>query len=365
MFSRTAKSRLQPACDKTFNVRETDSSAFFARWSNRVRRSPALISRVRWALLLAAAGGPPVCQAQDYPQRPIRFIVGFVPGGVADLLARSLGQKLNQAMGQQVVIDNRAGGGGVISMQLAAKAVPDGYTLLMGSSTQFSITPALRTGLPYDPNRDYTPISQAALTPVLLTVQAAYPARSVQELIQLVKTNPGQVTSYASTGYGGAPHIAAELLKRVAGIEMTHVPYKGGGDAVIALMGGHVQLSFGAVSTSLPHMRGGRLRALGVTTLQRLTAIPDVPTFVEAGLAGFEVVQWYGVFAPAGLSPAVTLKINKALGTGLRSSEFKEQFAAQGVELMYSTPEALAAYVKSELVRWTGVLKDLGIRDVP
>ena len=217
----------------------------------------------RAMLLIAATAGPATGWAQDYPTRPIRFIVGFVPGGIADLLARSLGQKLTEAWGQQVIIDNRPGSGGVLSMQITAKAAPDGYTLLMASSTQFSITPALRPGLPYDPIRDYTPITQAALTPVMLTVQPSHPARSLPELIQLAKAKPGQVMNYGSTGYGAAPHIAAELLKRVAGIDITHVPYKGGGDAVIALMGGHVQMSFGAVSTSLPHLRAGRMRALG------------------------------------------------------------------------------------------------------
>ncbi|MBI4190874.1 MAG: tripartite tricarboxylate transporter substrate binding protein [Betaproteobacteria bacterium] len=317
------------------------------------------------AVLLAAAAAPVSCWSQDYPIRPIRFIVGFVPGGIADLMARSLGQKLTEAWGQQVIIDNRAGAGGLISMQIAAKAVPDGYTLLMGSSTQFSINPALRAGLPYDPIRDYTPLTQAALTPVILTVQPSHSARSVQELVQLAKAKPGQVMIYASTGYGGAPHIAAELLKRVAGIEMTHVPYKGGGDAVIALMGGHVQMSFGAVSTSLAHIRGGRLRALGVTSLKRLAATPEVPTFAEAGLPGFEVVQWYGVFAPAGLPSAITRKTSETLGRALGSAEFKEHFAAQGIELVHSTPEAFAAYVKVELARWTRVLKEMGIHEAP
>ena len=201
---------------------------------------------IRALLLAAAASGPAAAWAQEYPARPIRFIVGFVPGGIADLLARTLGQKVSEAWGYQVIIDNRAGAGGVLSMQITAKAAPDGYTLLMGSSTQFSITPALRAALPYDPIRDYTPVTRVALTPVILTVQPSHPARSVQELIQIAKAKPGQM-SYGSTGYGGAPHIAAELFKRVAGIEMTHIPFKGGGEAIIALMGGHVQMSFGAV----------------------------------------------------------------------------------------------------------------------
>ena len=300
--------------------------------------------------------------AQAYPARPIRFIVGFVPGGVADLLARALAQRLTDAWGQQVIVDNRSGGGGVISMQIVGKAAPDGYTLLMGSSTQFSINPALRTNLPYDPVRDYTPVTNAAITPVILTVQAASAARSLPELIQLAKKD---ALSYGSTGYGGAPHIAAELLKRTTGIPMTHVPFKGGGDSIIAIMGGHVQASFGAVSTAQPHLRGGRLRALGVTTLKRMTAIPDVPTFAEQGLPGFEVVQWYGVFAPAGLPPAVLRKANETLVRVLGAAEFREQFNAQGVELTQSTPVAFAGYVKGELARWTKVLREMGINEAP
>jgi tripartite-type tricarboxylate transporter receptor subunit TctC len=303
--------------------------------------------------------------AQDYPARPIRFVVGFVPGGISDLLARSLGQKLTEAWSQQVIVDNRPGASGVISMQITAKAAPDGYTLLLGSSTQFAITPAVRTGLPYDPIRDYTPVTQAASSPVILTVQSTHSARSLQELIQVAKTRPGQVMSYASTGYGAAPHISAELLKRVAGIEMTHVPYKGGGDAITALLGGHVQMSFGAVSTSLPHMRAGRLRALGVTSSRRLAATPDVPTFIESGLPGFVVDQWYGVFAPANVPRATVRRLNDALVRALSSPAFREQFASQGIELVSSTPEAFAAYVKTELARWTRALKEMGIGDAP
>jgi tripartite-type tricarboxylate transporter receptor subunit TctC len=324
------------------------------------QRSARELIGVALSMLLMTA--PVSSWAQEYPTRPIRFIVGFVPGGVADLLTRALAQKLTDAWGQQVIVDNRAGGGGVISMQLVAKAAPDGYTLLMGSSTQFSINPALRPNLPYDPVRDYTPITNAAITPVILTVQATSAARSLQELVQLAKKD---ALSYGSTGYGGAPHIAGELLKRAAGIQMTHVPFKGGGDSIIAIMGGHMQASFGAVSTAQPHLRGGRLRALGVTTLKRMSAIPDVPTFAEQALPGFEVVQWYGVFAPAGLSPAVLRKVNEALVRALSTPEFREQFNAQGVELMLSTPMAFAGYVKGELARWTKVLREMGINEAP
>ena len=325
----------------------------------RAARSRFVLGAVAlWVLTTASL----CATAQDYPTRPVRFIVGFVPGGIADLLARALAQKLTDAWGQQVIVDNRAGGGGVISMQLVGKAAPDGYTLLMGSSTQFSINPALRPNLPYDPVRDYTPISNAAITPVILTVPAASAARSLQDLIQLAKKD---TLSYGSTGYGGAPHIAGELFKRAAGVPMTHIPFKGGGESIVAIMGGHVQASFGAVSTAQPHLRGGRLRALGVTTVKRMSAIPDVPTFAEQGLPGFEVVQWYGVFAPAGLPPAVLRKTNETLVRALGAADFREQFNAQGVELMQSTPAAFGGYVKGELARWTKVLKEMGINEAP
>ena len=317
------------------------------------------------AACAAVAASHANAAAQEYPLRPIRFIVGFAPGGVADLMARALGQRLTEALSQQVIVDNRPGGGGVISMQITAQAPRDGYTLLIGSSTQFSITPALRMNLTYDVVRDFAPVSRIAMTPVMLTVHPSFAVKSVQEFIELAKGKSGSAMSYGSTGYGGAPHISAELLKKVTGIAMTHVPFKGGSEAVTALLGGHLQASFGAVSTSLGHVKAGRLRALGVTSAKRLTAVPEVPTFIEAGLSGFEVEQWYGVFMPAGVPGLVVRRVNQELVRALDAPQFRAQFAAQGVELVSSTPDALAAYVKSELARWARVLKELGIQEAP
>ena len=314
------------------------------------------------ALLLLA--GTATAAVQQYPTRPIRFIVGFPAGGLADLMARSLGQKLTEAWGQQVIVDNRAGGSGMLSMQIVANAPRDGYTLLLGSSTQFSINPALRS-VPYDPIREYTPVIKAAQNPLMLTVHPSFAAKSVQELIQLAKAKPANIMSYGSSGYGAAPHIAAELLKKLAGINMTHVPYKGGNDAVIALLGGHIQMNFGAPSTALPHVKAGRLRALGVTGTQRLAAAPDVPTFAESGLRGFNVDQWFGVFMPSGVPRALVIKLNEELARALASPQFREQFTTQGVELTSSTPESFAAFVNEELVLWKRVLKGLGIQDAP
>ena len=326
----------------------------------------ASLLRLACAALLVLVAVPVCAQSQEYPVRPIRLIVGFVPGGVADLLTRSLGQKLTEAWGQQVIVDNRAGAGGILAMQIAAKAAPDGYTLLVCSNGPIIITPALRKGaLPYDPIRDYKAITSAASVPIVITVQPAHPARSVQDLIRLAKAKQGPVMSYASTGFGTMPHITGELFKRVAGVDLTHVPYKGGNDAMIALLGGHVQVSFGAISTALAHIRSGRLRPLGVSSLKRLAAIPDVPAIAEAGLPGFEVVQWFGVFAPAGMSPAIVRKVNGELVRILRSAEVNDHFSRQGVELLNSTPDEFALRVKAELPKWTRLLTEMNIGDAP
>jgi len=326
-------------------------------------RAYAWTRRVSVALLLgavAAAGW-----GQPYPHRPIRFVVGFAPGGIADLMARGLGQQLTSALGQQVIVDNRAGAGGTISAQIVAQAPPDGYTLLMGSSTQFAITPALRSTLPYDPIRDYTAISHVALTPVISVAHPALAAKTLKELTQYARVKPGHTLNYGSPGYGGAPHIAGEWFRRIARLDMTHVPYKGGPLAASALLAGELELSFGAVSTYLPHLKTGRLRALGVTSAKRLTAIPDVPTFIESGLTGFEIVQWYGVFGPAALPPALVRRLNEVLAQAIESSSLKTQFAVQGAELSSSSAPEFGTYVRAELGRWTKVLKEIGITDQP
>jgi tripartite-type tricarboxylate transporter receptor subunit TctC len=248
---------------------------------------------------------PAAAPAASYPERPIRLIVGFVPGGAADLVARSLAQKLAERWGQQVIVDNRAGAAGVIAMQIAGKAPPDGYTLALASSSQFVFGPAMQSDTPYDAVAGYTPVAQVALVPIVLTAHPSLPARSVAELIQRAKARPGQL-SYASPGAGSGPHLAGVLFARAAGIEIVHVPYKGGSEALVALLGGHVQISFGAISTALPHVKGGKLRALAVTELKRLSG--------------------------------------------------------QGVEIAYFPADTLAAYVKTEQAKWTRLLKEAGIQ---
>ena len=231
----------------------------------------------------------------------------------------------------------------------------------MGSSTQFTIGPAMQGPSTYEPLKSFTPISQAVVSPIVLTVHPSVPARSIQELIQYAKTRPGQL-SFASTGSGTGPHIAGVFFVRSIGVDIAHVPYKGGGDAIVALIGGHIPISFGAISTALPHMRSGKLRALGVTATKRLSIAPEVPTIAESGLPGFEVSQWYGVFAPAGIPGGIAKRINGELAGILALPETRDRLSSQGLEIAYAPPEVFGSYIRSELVKWTKLLKEIGIQ---
>ncbi|HYC46199.1 MAG TPA: tripartite tricarboxylate transporter substrate binding protein [Burkholderiales bacterium] len=311
-------------------------------------------------IVLAAAFGAEV-HAQAYPARPVRFIVPFAAGGAADLLARLVGRQLGESWGQQVIVDNRAGAGGIIGMQIAAKAPADGYTLLMGSSSTLAVNPALSPQRHYDPVADYTPISQVAVVPILMVAHPSVPVRSIAELIQLAKAKPGDLT-YSSSGVGATPHITAELFRSAAGIQLLHVPTKGGSIAVNELLGGHVNLTFGAISTSLPHLQAGRMRALGVTTPRRSPVLPDVPAIAES-VPGFEVIQWFGVFTPAGVPRALTEKIARDVGAVVASSAYRDVLLRQGIEPTGSTaPAAFAAYVRNEVALWPKRLKQAGIK---
>ena len=315
------------------------------------------------SLCLLGALSPGIAPAQSYPERPIRFLVGFAAGGAVDLTARTLGQKLGERWGQQVIVDNRPGAGGAIVMQIAAKAPRDGYTLMMGSSTQFTIGPAMQAGpSAYEPLARFTPISQAVVSPIVLTVHPSVPARSVRELLQYAKANPGQL-SFASPGSGTGSHIAGIFFGRSIGADITNVPYKGGSDALVALIGGHVPMSLGAISTALPHMKTGKLRALGVTELKRLSIAPDVPTIAESGLPGFEVSQWYGVFTPAGIPGAIARKMNDDLAGILALPDTRERLSSQGLEIAYAPSKVFGPYIRSELVKWTRLLREMGIQE--
>ncbi len=311
------------------------------------------------APLLAAMCG--AADAQNYPSKPIRFIVPFPPGGAGDMVARSIGQKITENVHQPVVVDNRSGAAGAIGVQAAAKGAPDGYTIVLGTSSTHVTGPLLQSDLPYHPLKDFSPITLAVFIPNILVAHPSADAASVQELIRVAKARPGQL-SYASNGTGTSSHIAGEMFKRAAGIDIVHVPYKGAGIAINDLLGGHVQLLFGGMSTSLPHVKTGRLRALAVTSLKRSPAAPDVPTVAESGLPAFEVVQWFGVLGPAGLPPTIVGRLNGEIRKVLDSPDFRERMSSQGLDTAGSTPEAFAAFIKTEIAKWTKLFREAGIR---
>jgi tripartite-type tricarboxylate transporter receptor subunit TctC len=308
-------------------------------------------------LTLACAGA----QGEAYPTKAIRWIVTYPPGGPTEFVARAIGAKLTEAWGQQVVIDNRAGAGGVIGTDLAAKAVPDGYTLLFGTSAGLTINPALVSKLPYDPVRDFAPVSLLVINPQILVVNNSVPVNSVKELIAYAKSRPGQL-NYASVGQGSPNHLGMELLKALAGIDMVHVPYKGTSPAVTDLLGGQVQLMFNSMPVVLSLVKGGKLKGLAVGSAQRSPAAPDVPTVAEAGVPGFENVTWYGMFAPAKTPKDVIAKLNAQVVKILTDPEMAQRMASQGAEPRGTTPEELARYMRVEFERWKKVIKAAGIK---
>ena len=312
-----------------------------------------------------AAGVAETAMAQTlrpdaYPLKSIRLIVPFAAGGASDFSARTLAQKLSESWRQQVIVDNRAGGTGVIGVQIAANAAPDGYTVLFASSSTFASAPNLTPNLPYHPIKDFAPVSLVLLGPNLLTAHPSLPVQSLKELIQLAKANPGKI-SFASPGIATASHMAGVLLNRGAGINLLHVPYKGGGIAVNDVVGGHVHLLFGSVSTSIALVRSGKLRALAVTSTKRVSAVPEIPTIAESGLPGYEVVQWFGIALPAGAPRPIIIKLHQALASILSSPDVNEALVKQGFEPVGSTPDTFAAFIKSELAKWSRVFKEAGL----
>lgn len=301
-------------------------------------------------------------RAQNYPDKPLRLIVPFPPGGGVDIVARLVGQKLTDGLGQQVVIDNRPGAGGTLGTDLAAKAPADGYTLLLASVGPLAFSPSLYRKLPYDPARDFQPVSLIASLPNVLLVDPASSAGSVKDLIALAKSKPGQL-NYASAGSGTPPHLSMELFKAMAGINLVHVPYKGGPPALTDLMGGRVQAMFINILTALPYVASGKLRALAVTTAHRSPALPQVPTMAEAGgLAGFEANDWFGVVAPAGTMKSVVTKLNREIASILRMPEIRQRLVKQGAEPQSNSPEEFAAFIKAEIVKWRKVIEAAGAR---
>jgi tripartite-type tricarboxylate transporter receptor subunit TctC len=301
-----------------------------------------------------------VAAAQDFPSKPIRLVITYPPGGSTDVVGRALAGKLSDTLGQQVVVDNRGGAGGIIGTEIVARATPDGYTVLLGTSAGMSINPLLHRKLPYDVHRDLAPISLVVVNPQALVAHPVLPASTVPELIKLARSKPGQI-NYASPGVGSPNHMGMELLKAMTGIDVVHVPYKGGGPAMTELLAGQVQLLFNSIPSVLPQVKGGRLKALAVGSARRSPAMPDVPTVAEAGVAGYDYATWYGLFAPAGTPVAALAQLNNATRAALTSPVLAQSLAAQGSEPRPTSAGELAQFMKTEHERWSRVVKAAGM----
>ncbi len=309
------------------------------------------------AVLLSACA---VAGAADtYPSKPIRFILPFPPGGGTDTLARIVGQKLTQDFGQTVVMDNRPGAGANIGAEIAAHSAPDGYTIVMGNIAH-AVNATLYRKLGYDLVKDFAPITLLAATPNILVVHPSVAAKSVKELIALAKAKPGQF-NYASSGSGSSAHLAGELFKNLAGVDLVHIPYKGGGPAVISLIAGESAIGFATMPSVLPQVKAGKLRALGVTTAKRSPAVPDLPTIAEAGVPGYEANTWYGVLAPAKTPAPIVGRLHGEFLNIMQSADIRERIAVHGYEPETNTPQEFAAYIKSEIIKWGKVVKAAGI----
>jgi len=299
--------------------------------------------------------------AQPYPVKPVRLVVTYTAGGPADIAARALAQKLAEMWGQQVVVDNRAGAGGIIGTELVAKAAPDGYTLLHGTAAGLIINPLLVKKLPYDTFRDFAPVSMVVIVPQLLVTHPALPATTLKELIALAKARPGAL-NYASVGIGSPNHLGMELLKSMAGIDMVHVPYKGATPAMADLIAGQVQLAFNGMASVLPQIASGKMKAIAIGSARRSPAAPDVPTVAEAGLPGFEYVAWNGNFAPAGTPAALVNRLSADIRKALAAPDVVQRLASLGSEPGGNTPAEFAAYVKADHARWARVVQAVGLK---
>ena len=315
-----------------------------------------------WAGALAfAVPVAAVAQIAAYPSRPLRLVVPFAPGGNADTLCRTASQKVSEFIGQQIVVDNRSGANGNIGMEIVAHAAPDGYTLVLGYIANMAIAPSLMSKLPYDPLKDYAPISQLASSPNIIVVHSAVPVRTMKELVALSKAKPKAI-NFSSAGVASVGHLTGELFNTVLGAELQHVPYKGSGQGVIDLVAGQIQMLIGGMSSVMPHIKSGRLRAIAVTGAQRSPAMPDVPTVAESVLPGFEATAWYGALAPAGTSRAIVARLHSEYARALALPEVKQRLENLGFEIVASAPEVFAAYIKTEIVKWAKVVKASGAK---
>jgi len=299
--------------------------------------------------------------AQAYPSKPIRYIVPFPAGGGQDLVVRALAPRMSEALGQTVIVDNRPGAATMVGAELAAKSPPDGYTVFNGSNTTLAINPNLYSKVPYDPIKDFVAVTQIASLPNLLVVHPSLPVRTVKELAALARNRPGQL-NYGSSGTGTPAQLAGVMFGDEARAKLVHVPYRGSSQALTALISGETQMMFGSMTSTLPFVKSGRLRAIAVTGAKRSLAAPDVPTVAEAAFPGFEAVTWYGLFVPAGTPAAIVSKLNAEVVKILRAPDFRDWLVAQGADPVGSTPDELAAFVKTELVKYAKIVKDSGMR---
>jgi tripartite-type tricarboxylate transporter receptor subunit TctC len=297
---------------------------------------------------------------QDYPNRPIRMIVPYPPGGPTDIMGRLTSEVLTRRLGQNVVVDNRGGAATVIGADMAAHSPPDGYTVLVSSETTFAVTPALKDKLPYDPQRDFAPISQLTTQPYVLAVNPSVPVSSVTQLIAYAKANPGKLT-YGSAGTGGANHLAGEMFKHMAGIDTVHVPYKGNGPAIADLIGGQITYMLGSISSLYPHAITKKLRLVAVAAAKRSASVPDIPTFAESGMPGYEVSGWNCMVAPRGTPPAIVKRLHAEIVAGFKQPDVVERLRKQSIEPVAGTPEQLAAFMRSELARYRKLIKAVGL----
>ncbi len=311
-------------------------------------------------MLLACAASVVNVSAQTYPDRPVRFVVPYPPGGATDIISRTLGQKLSDAFKQQFVVDNRGGAGQIIGTDIVAKSAPNGYTILLASVTH-SINPTLLSKLPYDSVKDFSAITLVASGPNVLVVNPSLPVRSVAEFVKLLKATPGKY-NYASSGNGSGGHLATELFKSMAGIDINHIPYKGNGPATVDLLAGQVPIMFTSTAPMLPHMRSGKLRGLATTGASRSSATPDIPSIAELGYPGYEASLWYGILAAAGTPPAIIKLLNAQFVNALKAPDVRERFTALGIDVVGSTADSLDKHLRAELAKWEKVIKTAKIR---
>ncbi len=316
---------------------------------------------VRGLAALAMLGAATVGLAQGYPVKPLRFVLPYPPGGGSDTIGRPLAAKMAESLGQQVVVENRGGAGGNIGMEHVARSAPDGYTIVMALTAQLAVNPGLYPKLPYDPLRDYAPITLLGNGAYVLVVHPSLPVKSVKELIALAKSRPGQI-AYSSSGSGSGGHLANELFDSMAGTRMLHVPYKGGGPALMDLIAGQVQVLFATQLASWPHVQSGRIRALASSVARRPASLPDLPTVAESGLPGFDAGVWYGILAPAGTPREIIMKLNGEVVRALNQPDYRKLLVSNTIEPVGSPPEELARHTKSEIAKWARVIKEANVR---